>query len=168
MKIKASILILFVVLFGCSKGNNVNVTLNGALSNCSANYVCTYNYYDHAEVSQNKLTTGGSRVFSYTSVDSSGCVDTKQLYFKTSLGSGDFDLKASQIAAGLAIYYEGGGPICMPVIEATKPIGGEIKGKKTDADHWLINATVILGDINNKPVDTLSVNQIFTLKAPPK
>jgi len=56
----------------------------------------------------------------------------------------------------------------MPVIEATKPIGGEIKGKKTDADHWLINATVILGDINNKPVDTLSVNQIFTLKAPPK
>ncbi|HEY5327718.1 MAG TPA: hypothetical protein VIJ27_12015 [Mucilaginibacter sp.] len=167
MKIKGSILILFAVLLGCSKGNNINVTLNGALSNCPANYVCTYNYYDHAEVSQNKLTTGGSRVFSYTSVDSSGCIDTKQLYFKTSLGNSDFDLKASQVAAGLAIYYESRS-ICMPAIEATKPIGGEIKGKKTDADHWLINATVILGDINNKPVDTLTVNQSFTLQASPK
>jgi len=41
------------------------------------------------------------------------------------------------------------------------PIGGEIKGKRRDSNHWLINATIILGVSASEPVDTIVVNQYF-------
>jgi len=165
MKIKALVLVLFVVLLGCGKGSDVNVVLNGALSNCPANFTCTYNYYDHASVQSNTLTPGASREFSYTAVDSTICNYTRQLYFDYALSNDDFDIKASQIAAGQAIYYET--CPCCNLIFNPKAIGGEIKGKRTDGSHWLINATIVIGDNNNKPVDTLIVNQTFTLKPLP-
>jgi hypothetical protein len=165
MKIKALILVLFVVLIGCGKGSNVNVVLNGATTNCPANFSCTYNYYEHASVQQNTLIPGASREFSYTAVDSTICTDTRQLYFDFALSSDEFDIKSAQIAAGQAIYFESC-PCCNFAFNP-EAIGGEIKGKRTDANHWLINATIVIGDANNTPVDTLIVNQTFTLKALP-
>jgi hypothetical protein len=53
---------------------------------------------------------------------------------------------------------------CCDYASILQPIGGEIKGKKTDSNHWLINATIIFGNsINGTPADTLVVNQYFTL-----
>ncbi len=165
MKIKALILVLFVVLLGCGKRTNVNVVLNGPLSDCPANFTCNYVYYDHAGVQQNHLGPGASREFSYTAVDSTVCTDTRQLYFDFALSSDEFDIKSAQIAAGQAVYFESC-PCCNFAFNP-EAVGGEIKGKRTDASHWLINATIIIGDANDKPVDTLIVNQTFTLKALP-
>jgi hypothetical protein len=87
---------------------------------------------------------------------------TNELSFKTSLNSNSFVINSNVIAAGLVTYNQN--CVCCNFI-LLKPIGGEIKGKRTDVNQWLINATVILGDNNNKPIDTLKVNQYFTLKA---
>ncbi len=161
MKIKALVLAVFVVLLGCGKGSDVNVVLNGALSNCPANFTCTYSYFDHASIEQNRLGPGASREFSYSAVDSTVCNDTKAaLFFDFALSNDEFDIKSAQIAAGQAIYYES--CPCCNFAYNPKAIGGEIKGKRTDANHWLINGTIVIGDNNNKPVDTLVVNQTIS------
>jgi len=161
MKAKATIIILCFILFSCNK-DNTQVTLNGNLTDCPENFACTYNYYDQADYTAlNQLIPGGNRVFAYNSVDANLCNLTIQLYFKTSLSNNDFDINAAQIVAGQASYNTI--CACCDVI-LLKPIGGEIKGKRTDASHWLINATVILGNAGNKAIDTLKVNQNFTLK----
>jgi len=142
---KTTILLLFAFLLRCRKDKNSNITLNGPLTYCPANNTCTYNYYDQADLNgYSQLITGGDRVFIYKSVDSSLCDITARLYFKTSLSNNDFGLNGSQIAAGAAAYNLS--CACCYIAYQSKPIGGEIKGKRTDASHWLVNATVILGN----------------------
>ncbi|MDB5008924.1 MAG: hypothetical protein JWP45_3317, partial [Mucilaginibacter sp.] len=106
---------------------------------------------------------GNYRVFVYKSVNANSCDEIALLYFKTSISNDNFDINASEIANGQAVTY-GSSCTCCEMI-AVKPIGGEIKGKRTDANHWLINATIILGGSENKPVFTLTVNQYFTVKS---
>jgi hypothetical protein len=164
MKLRAIIGILFVVLFSCRKDNSPNVILNGVLTDCPANYTCTYNYYDSADfTNKNQPVRGNYRVFWYVSVDSNSCASTSQFYFKTSLGSSSFDINSNQIAAGQVVANENRCPCCDNIAIFEKPIGGEIKGKRTDATHWLLNASIIFGTSANNPTDTLTVNQYFTL-----
>jgi hypothetical protein len=163
MKNIAIVLFLGVILFGCRKSGDNNISLSGTLTNCPANTVCTYNYFDHADISAtNQLVAGSDRVFWYKSVNNNLCNITNEFNFRTSLKSNSFVINSNGIATGLVTYNQS--CTCCSFI-LLKPIGGEIKGKRTDVDQWLINATVILGDNNNKPFDTLKVNQYFTLKA---
>jgi hypothetical protein len=165
MKNIAIILFLCVILFSCRKNKDNNIQVSGILTDCPSNTACTYSYSDNTDISgTGQFVPGGDRVFWYKNVYNfpGSCDISTQLNFKTSLSSNSFIISASQIAAGRATYNQS--CICCNSIPL-KPIGGEIKGKKTDATHWLINATVILGDHNNKPFDTLKVNQYFTLKA---
>jgi hypothetical protein len=161
MKVKATIIILCFILFSCNKDNTL-VTLNGTLTDCPANFACTYFYYNQADfTSLNQVVPGGDMVFAYNSINANLCGLTNQLYFKTSTSNNDFDISASQIAGGQVNYNT----ICACCnVILLKPIGGEIKGKRTDATHWLVNATVILGNASNKAIDTLTVNQYFVLK----
>ena len=158
---KVTIFILFAILFSCRKDRNSNIAFTDIQTDCKKNSVCTYNYYEQANLNgYNQLVAGGDRVFIYKSVDSSACDITALLYFKTSMGNNDFDLNGSQIAAGQAAYSLS--CACCYIAYQSKPISGEIKGKMIDASHWLINATVVLGNSYNKQTDTLVVNQSFT------
>ncbi|MDB4903793.1 MAG: hypothetical protein JWQ63_3074 [Mucilaginibacter sp.] len=167
MKIKTAVFFLCVILFSCSKDNNPNVILNGTLTNCPINATCTYNYYEGADFTgYNQLVRGNYRVFAYNSLDQNSCGPNTLLYFKISLSNNYFDISSSQIAKGQLTAYIDNCPCCMYFTQVgyAKPIGGEIKGKKTDANHWLINAAIIFGNTsNNAPVDTLIVNQYYTL-----
>jgi len=157
--------ILVTVLLGCGKGNtNMDGTFNGPLSDCLTHHVCTYNYYDHAgyQGSYPQVVAAGDRVFTYKSIDSSVCDLSKQLFFKSPLNNSSFVISGSQISAGGVTYSES--CACCDFAYIPKPIGGEIKGKRTGDNRWLINATVILADPSNKPIDTLTVNQYFILK----
>lgn len=170
MKIKTAIFLLCVTLFSCSKDNSPNVILNGTLTNCPANSTCAYNYYEGADFTgYNQLVQGNYRIFEYTSFGQKACGPNTLLYFKISLSNNYFDISSSQIAKGEVTAYTQNCPCCAyaPVI-FEKPIGGEIKGKKTDSNHWLVNASIIFGNFNNNtPIDTLIVNQYFTLKKLP-
>jgi len=169
MKVKATIFILFVILLSCRKDNNPNVVLNGALTDCPANFTCSYSYYDNADFTNIKLPVQGNySVFWYNSVNANVCGATTQFYFKISSGSTSFDIGSSQIANGQIVAREIDCPCCERATLATEPIGGEIKGKRIDATHWLLNASIVFGTTFNKaPVDTLIVNQYFTLQQVP-
>jgi hypothetical protein len=157
------ILLLGVILLGCRKSKDNSVSLSTVLTDCPVNTSCTYNYFDRAGITAvNQLVAGGDRVFWYKSVNSTLCNMTNELNFKASLNSNSFVINSNAIATGLVAYNQS--CVCCDFI-LLKPIGGEIKGKRTDVNQWLINATVILGDHNNKPFDILKVNQYFTLKA---
>lgn len=157
------ILFLGVILLGCRKSKDNGVPLSTVLTDCPVNTSCTYNYFDHAAISAtNQLVAGGDRVFWYKSVNNTLCNMTNGFSFKTSLNSNSFVINSNGIATGLVAYNQS--CVCCDFI-SLRPIGGEIKGKRTDVNQWLINATVILGDLNNKPFDTLKVNQYFILKA---
>ena len=169
MKVKATIFILFVILIGCRKDKSSNVILDGALTDCPANFTCSYSYYDNADFTNIKLPVQGNyRVFWYYSVNTSVCGTMTQFYFKTLSGSNSFDISSSQIAEGQIVAQESVCLCCGRAILDSKPIGGEIKGRRTDAIHWLINASIIFGSVlDNRPVDTLVVNQYFTLEKIP-
>ena len=167
MKAKATIFILFVTLLSCRKDNSPNIVLNGTLTDCPASSSCAYNYYDNADfTSDNQVVKGSFRLFLFKSVSVNTCGPTSQFSFKTSLGNNDFDINSNQIASGQIVAYDIICPCCYSDF-VTKPIGGEIKGKRTDATHWLLNASIIFGVPNGNPVDTLVVNQYFTLTALP-
>ncbi len=162
MKIKTTIIILFAVVLGCKKAANINVVLTGALTDCAANSTCTYFYYDNANFTNwNQPVNGDSRIFWYKSVNSNLCNTTTEIYFKTSLSNSDFDITSTQVAAGQIVGYNVS-CACCDYQFFPKPIGGEIKGKRTDANHWLINASIILGGNATDPTDTLVVNQYFS------
>ena len=167
MKIKTAIFLLCVTLFSCSKDNSANVILNGTLTNCPANSTCTYNYYEGADFTgYNQLVHGNYRVFAYNSFEQNVCGPNTLLYFKISLSNNYFDISSSQIAKGQVTAYNVNCPCCYSFGPAfySKPIGGEIKGKKTDSNHWLVNASIIFGNpTTNTPIDTLIVNQYYTL-----
>lgn len=165
MKTKAvTIFILVATLLGCSKDKS-SIALNGALTNCPANSACSYIYYDNANFTNTLgIQTGQNRVFTYVSVNNQICGETTSLYFKTTLSNNDFEIDAAQIASGEALAPEETCPCCeQPGGGNTKLIGGDIKGKKTGTNTWLINATVIRGTSSGTPIDTLVVNQYFTL-----
>jgi len=164
MKIKVSLLLLLVTLFSCKKDKNNTITLNGKLTDCAANNTCTYKYYDNANFTsagQVQVVPGSFRVFAYQSINSNVCSATREFYFKTSLSNSNIEISSNQIAAGQVQAYDLICPCCNSFILA-RPIGGEIKGQKTDANHWLINATIIFGTSFNQPTDTMTVNQYFT------
>jgi hypothetical protein len=162
MKIKAAIFIMCVILFSCRKGSNPQVTLTGALTDCPANTTCTYSYYDNADIQiWNHPVSGTHRVFEYQSFNANLCDATTGFYFKTSIFDTDFDITSNQIAEGQAVGYIFS-CACCDIVANFHPIGGEIKGKKTDATHWLVNATIVMGTSATTPLDTLVVNQYFT------
>ena len=166
MKFKITLLICLCAIFAsCKKDKKVSLT--GTLTSCPANSECSYAYYDNADFNlTNQPIKGTSRVFWYKSIDSSLCHATSELYFKTSLGNNDFDIGANQIAAGQVVAY-GFICACCEVVYNTKPIGGEIKGERKDASHWLVNAKIIFGNAVNTPIDTLTINQIFSVEKLP-
>ncbi|HEY4326029.1 MAG TPA: hypothetical protein VGN20_18710 [Mucilaginibacter sp.] len=171
MKIKATttaVCLLFFLL-SCSKDNSTNIELNGALTDCPANTNCTYSYYNSADfTASNQLVKGSFRVFAFKSGNSNSCGPSVQLYFKTALNSTILDISAKQIAAGQVTAYNMICPCCEYFAAIySKPIGGEIKGKRTDSNHWLINASIIFGNQSNTPIDTVTVNQYFTLEKLP-
>jgi len=163
MKTKITLVIAGILLFACNK--DAPIVVDGALSMCPVNTICTYNYYESADFGGNRPKLGNYRVFWYKSTNKNLCDATSDLYFKTSLSSNNFVIDAQQIAGRQMVGYNFSCICCnnMPL----KPIGGEIKGKKIDANHWVINATVILANSQNKPLDTIKVNQYFALTGLP-
>jgi len=162
MKNKVIISVLCILSLGCTKKSNVNVVLNGPLTDCTANSTCTYSYFDNADFQDwNQPAHGNYRVFWYKSINANVCGAVSEFYFKTPLTDGDFDITSGQIAAGQIIANNFACPCCY-IDVLFKPIGGEIKGKRTDATHYLVNASIIFGTSANTPVDTLVVNQYFT------
>jgi hypothetical protein len=105
-------------------------------------------------------------VFSYQSVNPNVCGATSQFFCKTDLTATEFDITSNQIAGGQIFANYFSCPCCEYAV-LFKPIGGEIKGKRTDATHWLVNATIIFGTTPTVPVDTLVVNQYFTVQPIP-
>jgi hypothetical protein len=168
MKTKPVIFILYIFLLGCSKDNSPNITLNGALTNCATGTMCTYNYYQSADFTgPNQIVDGNYRVFAYNNVTNTSCGSNVQFYFKTALSNNYLDITSSQIAAGQVLAYNVICACCAYPLAYSKPIGGEIKGEKTDSNHWLINASIVFGNASNVPVDTITVNQYFTLEKLP-
>jgi hypothetical protein len=163
MKTKAIILILFAILLGCKKDNNLNLVLNSNLTDCAANSTCTYDYYDNANFANwSQPVSGDNRVFWYKSVNNNLCDATTEIYFKTSLSNDEFEITSNQIAAGQIAGYNVS-CACCDYQFFPGPVGGDIKGKRSDASHWLINATIILGNSANDPRDTVVINQYFTI-----
>ena len=167
MKIKAAIIILCVIMFSCRKSSKPEITLTGTLSDCPANSTCTYNYFDNADFTNgNQPVAGSSCVFWYKTVNANMCGATTEFLFKTNMSDIEFDITSSQIAAGDVFANNFVCPCCDYDI-AFKPIGGEIKGRRTDATHWLINASIIFGTSISAPIDTVVVNQYFTRQTLP-
>lgn len=153
---------MLAVLLGCRKDNTPKVTLSTTLTNCPANSTCTYSYYNNADFANaGTVIHGNYRVFSYQSVNASVCGATSQFYFKTALSDDDFDITSNQIASGDVFANDFTCPCC-EIDVLFKPIGGEIKGKRTDDTHWLVNASIVFGTSAMNPVDTVVVNQYFT------
>lgn len=173
MKTKQFILILFIFFLGCSKDknpkDNPNVILNGTLTDCPANFSCTYNYYDYADFTNIKLPVQGNyRVFWYNSMRGSGCGVIIRFYFKIPLNSSSFEIGSGQLAEGQIEAQDFDCLCCGRATLSTEPIGCEIKGKRIDATRWLVNASIVFGSqLNKTPVDTLVVNQYFTLEKLP-
>jgi hypothetical protein len=163
MKHRIAILFASIILLRCHK--DAPIVVDGTLTTCPVNSTCTYNYYDSADFGGNQPKQGNYRVFWYKSTNKNLCDATSDLYFKMSLSSNNFVIDTRQIAGGQMVGYNFSCMCCDYV--PLKPIGGEIKGKKVDANHWVINATVILANSQNKPLDTIKVNQYFTLTSLP-
>jgi hypothetical protein len=161
MKTKAGIFfILIVILFGCSKDGLV---MNGTITDCPINSTCSYLYHENADYTNvYALTTGQNRVFVYKSIDSAMCNAVTTMYFKADMSSNSFEITAKQItlaqvaSANLVCT-------CCDIAPFINPIGGDIRGTKKNGTTWLINAEIIEGDANSKPIDTVVVNQYFTL-----
>ena len=161
MKNKAFLLFLLLVTLGCAKKNNTNVVLSTDLTACPANSNCTYNYYDNANFTNgNQPVAGNSRVFWYKTMNANICDATTEFFFKTSMSDTEFDITSSQIASGEVFANDFICPCCDYDL-LLKPVGGDIKGKRTDATHWLINASIIFSTSISAPADTVVVNQYF-------
>jgi hypothetical protein len=163
MKTRITFAFLLMLLLGCSKNNNPNVVLSTELTGCPVNYTCTYNYYNNADLLNNfQPVAGHYRVFIYKAVNKSICDATSTLIFKTNMGSSSFDITASQIIAN-QLVTTGFSCICCDVIGNIKQSGGEIKGRQAGTGNWLINASVIQSTSDGKVLDTVKVNQYFTV-----
>jgi hypothetical protein len=154
-----TMLILSIALLGCSKNDQTLLSEN--LTDCPANATCAYQYTDRADFNpQGYLNFGGKRVFRSIALYKTSCDITQELTFKTDMNDNNFYISSAQIAAGQA-FFNTSCTCCSAVF--LKPISGEIKGRKEGPGKWLINARVVLATSDNKPVDTLLVNQYFTL-----
>jgi hypothetical protein len=164
MKSSCNLLIIILLLSihsSCNKDNKVNPKV--PLTDCAANSSCTYNFTEQADIQEpGRVIAGANRVFYYNSINTKLCSANTQLYFKTSLSGNDFTISGSQIAAGNALYNF----IC-PCCDyiSLKAIDGEIKGTKVNANKWLVNATIVLGNPQSKTIDTIKINQYFVVKA---
>ncbi|WP_259067259.1 hypothetical protein HDF24_11715 [Mucilaginibacter sp. X4EP1] len=163
MKTKAiTLFILVATLLGCSKDKS-SITLSGPSNSCPVNSSCSYIYYDNANFNNTaSVQAGPNRVFTYVVVNSQICNLSTSVYFKTALSNNDFEINDQQIASGQVVAY-GEVCTCCDLLANTKVIGGDIKGKKTGTNTWLINATVIIGNSSGTPIDTVAVNQYFNL-----
>jgi hypothetical protein len=165
MKTKITLFIVGMLLFACHKDKPIAVDPN--LTGCPVNSSCTYNYYDQADFSAiNPLTHGNNRVFLY-SRSNGGCGPTSQFYVKTTLSNEDFTINLSQLASGQMIAYNNGCPCCARAGGLIPVIGCEIKGRRVNTTHWLINARIIFGTSSTTPTDSIKVNQYFTLEKLP-
>jgi hypothetical protein len=161
MKRKTIIFFLAAILLSCRK--DPAVVLDTTLTSCPANHTCDYNYFDGADFNGSQVIHGGSRVFKYTSAGSLLCDATAQFNVKISLNSTSFDITSAQIAAGQVVSASDFICPCCDYDILTKPIGGEIKGKRVSSTSWLLNARIIFGTSASYPADTITVNQYFTL-----
>lgn len=160
MKAKIASILLFITLFACRKESPL--ILDGTLTSCST---CTYHYYEQADYNNNfQPIAGNYRVFQYKNGNDSSCGPTSSIFFKAPLYEDQFIIDSAQIAAGKILGYYSSCPCCeVAFFFPNNPMGGQIKVKQVDGDKWLVNAKVVMG-YQNKPVDTIIVNQYFTLK----
>ena len=166
MKRKTIIFCLAAILLSCRK--DPAVVLDANLTNCPDKHTCDYSYFDHADFNNSQVIHGDSRVFRYSSVDSLICDATTQFDVKVSLSGNSFDITSAQIAAGQGVAaFDFICPCCdyafvdYPFV--SKPISGEIKGKRVNSTTWLLNARIIFGTSSSHPTDSIKVNQYFTL-----
>jgi hypothetical protein len=160
MKAKSISVLLFTILFACRKESPL--VLDGSLTDCAT---CTYHYYDNADYKNTfQPIAGNYRVFQYKNGNDSTCGPTSSIFFKAPLYEDQFIIDSAQIAAGTVIGYYFSCPCCEEAYFPNNPMGGQIKAKQVDGDKWLVNATVVMG-YQNKPLDTIIVNQYFTSKS---
>jgi hypothetical protein len=162
MKTKAATFVLLIaILFGCSKDNGI--VMNGTFTDCPPGGSCSYSYYENVDfTSPTALTAGPNRVFVYKCITNNNCTATTSLYFKTTMGSSSFEIDSTQIAAA-KLATAGLVCACCNMPGNLKQIHGDIRAKKTGTNTWLINAYVVQGDADGHPIDTVLVNQYFTL-----
>lgn len=156
------LIILFVVSLNLSCSKDKEVVMDTKLTGCPVNSNCTYSFANSSDFQEpNTIVPGNNRVFSYNNTTTNLCSISTQLYFKTPLSNADFIISNSQIAAGGA-YYTFVCPCCDFI--SLKPIGGEIKGTMINGKKWLVNASVILANMQSVAIDTIKINQYFTVK----
>jgi len=153
------------ILLGCHKDQPA--VLDTTLTSCPDKHTCNFNYFDDADFSGNQVVHGGYRVFRYTSTNSLLCDATSLFNVKVSLSSNSFDITSTQIAAGQSVVAFDLICPCCDYAFVSKPIGGEIKGKRVSANTWLLNARIIFGTSASHPTDSIKVNQYFTLAKVP-
>jgi|SRR6185312_16376961 len=163
MKIKIILFIVSVLLLACHKDKPITVDLN--LTGCPINNSCTYNYYDDADFSTtNPLTQGNYRVFWYSRSNDNVCGPASHFYLKAAVNNADFIISSNQLtSAQVFTGYNDSCPCCARATVLSTIIDGEIKGHRIDAQHWLINARIIFGVSAGHPIDSIKVNQYFTL-----
>ncbi|WP_259067260.1 hypothetical protein HDF24_11720 [Mucilaginibacter sp. X4EP1] len=162
MKIKAATFVLLIcILFGCKKGDNI--VLNGTFTDCPPGGSCSYFYHENVDYTNlYALTSGQERVFIYKCVTNDHCTSTQSFYFKTSMGNSSFEIDSVQVLAAKVATVGLVCPCC-DVPANLKQVHGDIRGKKTGNNTWLINAYLVQNDASGQPVDTVVVNQYFTL-----
>lgn len=163
MKITCKLLIITLLsaaVLSCGKNKKADQT--EPLTGCPLNTSCTYSFTNNADFDQPaKIVKGNSRVFSYSSENTRLCSATSRLYFKTDLSNANFTITGSQITSGL-VLYNFTCPCCDYISQEL--VGGEIKGTRVGDGKWLVKAEVLLGSPSLKRIDTLRVNQYFTVK----
>ncbi|WP_162996621.1 hypothetical protein [Mucilaginibacter celer] len=163
MKTSCKLLIInlfSVAVAACGKSKRTDQAER--LTGCPLNTTCSYSFTDHADFDKPaKIVTGDSRVFSYSGVNTRLCSATSTLYFKTGLSNADFNITGSQITSGHVLYNFT--CACCDYI-SQELVGGEIKGTRVSDGKWLVKAVVLLGTPSLKRIDTLKINQYFTVK----
>ncbi|MEO3405806.1 hypothetical protein AAFN85_17975 [Mucilaginibacter sp. CAU 1740] len=157
--------LLIIILFSTailSCGKNKKTDQNEPLTGCPVNSSCTYNFTNKADIGQPaQIVAGDNRVFAYNAVNNNLCNASAKLYFKTGLSNADFSISSSQITSG-QVLYNFTCPCCDYISQ--QPVGGEIKGTMVGSGKWLVKATVLLGNPSVQRIDTLKINQYFTVK----
>jgi hypothetical protein len=158
---KALIITLFsAAILSC--GKNKKTDQNEPLTGCPVNSTCTYNFTDKADIGEPaKLVAGNNRVFLYSATNNNVCSASAKLYFKTALSNADFTISSSQITSG-QVLYSFTCPCCDYISQ--QPVGGEIKGTRISSGKWFVKAVVLLGNPSVQRIDTLKINQYFTVK----
>jgi len=156
----------FLLLSGCKKQETAEADLvdNTDLTTCQTDANCSFLFANNVGMNERMLTfaKGQYRIFwAQTRYSSS----SQTLFMMAPMIGDRFILKKEDILAG-RVKYDYGCTTCNFV--AVYPIDGEVKGQRVKQaeglpEKWLIDATLILGNVNTSIANyTVHIKQYYT------